>query len=111
MPKIQVSEIRWATPKLREAFYKLEKTDPVLFKQINSALDDIEKNAFCSILIPKRLIPKQWQIHGTLWKYDLPKGWRLFYTVAPPDLPGKVTVFAIILDWMTHKEYERLFKY
>jgi len=111
MVKIQSSEIRWVTPKLRDAFYKLERTDPVLFKQINSALDNIEKNAFCSILIPKRLIPKSWQVYGTLWKYDLPKGWRLFYTVAPPDLPGKVTVFAIVLDWMTHKEYERLFKY
>ena len=44
MAKIQISEIRWASPKLREGFYKLEKTDSVLFKQITSALDDIERH-------------------------------------------------------------------
>jgi len=109
--KIQPSEIRWEIPKLREAFYKLEKIDSALFKQINIALDEIEKNAFCSILLPKRLIPKKWQHYSTVWKYDLAKGWRLFYTVAPPDTSGKIIVLSIILDWMTHKEYERLFKY
>ena len=111
MAKIQPSDIRWADSKLKEAFYKLKKTDFLLFKQINVALNNIEKNAFCSILIPKRLIPKRWKIYGTLWKYDLPKGWRLFYTITPPYQPGKIIVIAIILDWMTHKEYERLFKY
>ena len=105
------SEIRWFSPKLRESFYNLKKTDSLLFKQINSALDDIGGNAFCGILIPKRLVPKKWCEFGSLWKYDLPRGWRLFYTVSPPDLPGRVIVFAIVLDWLSHKDYERLFKY
>jgi|TARA_Y100000310_G_scaffold323533_2_gene384087 mRNA-degrading endonuclease RelE of RelBE toxin-antitoxin system len=109
--KIQPSEIMWAAPKLKKAFYKLRKADPNLFKQIDSALDEIEKNAFCSILLPKRLMPKKWEQYPNVWKYDLPKGWRLFYTVAPPDRPGKIVVLSIILNWMSHKEYERLFKY
>ncbi len=111
MGKIQAAEIIWETPNLREDFYKLKDTDSLLYKQINSALDSIEENAFCCIQVPKKLIPKKWQIYSNLWKYDLPKGWRLFYTVAPPDQPGKVVVLAIVLEWMSHKEYERLFNY
>lgn len=111
MVNIQPSEIRWETEKLREAFYKLENDNFLLFKQINNALDEIERNAFCSILIPKKLIPKKWREYSTLWKYDLPKGERLFYTVSPPEREGEIIILAIVLDWMPHKEYERLFKY
>lgn len=111
MNKIQPSEIRWETEKLRRAFYKLKRTDQVLFRQIDNALDEIEKNAFCSILLPKKLIPKKWQHYSTVWKYDLPKGWRLFYTVSPPEKDGEIIILAIVLDWMNHKDYERLFKY
>lgn len=111
MGKIQPSEICWETEKLRKAFYKLKENNTTLFQQINNALDEIEGNAFCSIQIPKRLIPKKWKEYSTLWKYDLPKGWRLFYTVSPPEKDGEVIILAIVLDWMTHKEYERLFKY
>ena len=89
----------------------LKETELELFKQINYALDNIEKNAFCGIQEPKRLIPKEWKEYSNIWKYDLPKAWRLFYTVAPPEQDGKVIVLAIILDWMNHKEYEKLFKY
>jgi hypothetical protein len=109
--KTQPSEIRWETPKLKGDFYELERKDPTLFKQINSALDEIEENSFCCILLPKKLIPKKWQQYPNVWKYDLPGGWRLFYTVAPPNSPGEVLVLAIVLDWMSHKDYERLFKY
>ena len=111
MAKIQPSEIVWESEKLKNNFSKLEKFDSLLFKQINSALDEIEKNAFCCIQVPKRLIPKKWKHYSNLWKYDLPGGWRLFYTVAPPDSPGKVIVLSIVLDWMSHKDYEKLFKY
>lgn len=111
MGKIQPSEIVWEDEKLKESLNGLEKENPVLFKQINRALDEIGQNAFCCIQIPKRLFPKKWQHYSNLWKYDLPGAWRLFYTVAPPDEPGKVIVLSIVLDWMSHKEYERLFKY
>ena len=111
MGKIQPSEIVWGSEKLKNNFYELEKFDSLLFKQINSALDEIENNAFCCIQVPKRLTPKNWKHYSNLWKYDLPQGWRLFYTVAPPDSPGKVIVLSIVLDWMSHKDYEKLFKY
>ena len=42
-----------------------------------------------------------------LWKLDLPNGWRLLYFV----ISDGDTVVAIIVDWMPHKEYDRLFHY
>lgn len=73
-------------------------------------MDDIEEDAFCAIQIPKKLIPKiyidKYRIDN-LWKYDLPSGWRILYSVAK----GEVVVISIIIEWMAHKEYERRFKY
>ena len=42
-----------------------------------------------------------------LWKYDLPKGWRLIYSIANSE----IVVVSLILEWFDHKEYERKFKY
>lgn len=70
------SNIRFKEENLKEAFYKLEKGDESerqLFKFLNQAMDNIEENAFCGIQIPKRLIPKEYDVKN-LWKYDLPKG-------------------------------------
>ncbi|MDY6931179.1 MAG: hypothetical protein SVJ22_04610, partial [Halobacteriota archaeon] len=65
---------------------------------------------FCGIQIPKKLIPKtyidKYEIDN-LWKYDLPKGWRLIYSVATEG----VCIISIILEWMDHKNYERRFNY
>ncbi len=77
---------------------------------INNAIDRLEDNVFCGIQIQKNIIPheykKKYQIDN-LWKYDLPGGWRLLYFVIED---GENTV-AVIIDWMSHKEYERLFNY
>ena len=74
------------------------------------AIHDLRQNAFAGIQVPKRLIPKEYiqkyKINN-LWKYDLPKGWRLIYSVAN----GQVCILSIVLEWMSHKDYERRFKY
>ena len=107
------SEIKFAEAKIKESLNELKdsKTEnKELYKWINRALDDLEENAFCGIRIPKKLIPKiyigKYGIDN-LWKYDLPKGWRLIYSVAN----GEVCVISIILEWMDHKNYERKFRY
>jgi len=41
-----------------------------------------------------------------LWIYDLPNGWRLLYSVTSG---GEIEIIAAVLDWMNHKDYERLF--
>lgn len=107
------SEIRFVDENLKEAFYKLEQSDSSdkeLFRFINQAMNNIETNAFCGIQIPKRQIPKEYVTkYGStnLWKYDLPNAWRLIYTIRA----GKPFIITLVLEWMTHKEYERKFNY
>src|SRR3989344_1675828 len=103
------SNVRFVDDSLKEAFYKLENGDSSekeLFKLINQAMDNIEANAFCGVQIPKRLIPKEYakkyQVEN-LWKYDLPRGWRLIYSIQG----GDVIVVSLILEWFDHTEYER----
>ncbi|MFH1316890.1 MAG: hypothetical protein ABII01_05200 [Candidatus Woesearchaeota archaeon] len=103
--------IRFEDEKLKDEFFKLKETDIKFFNQLDNTFDNIEENAFCSIQIKKRLFPKKWKHYSNLWKYNLPNAWRLIYTIAPPDKEGKVIVLVIILDWMNHKDYEKLFGY
>jgi Txe/YoeB family toxin of Txe-Axe toxin-antitoxin module len=107
------SEIKFAEEKLKESFDKLKESkteDKKLYEWINRALDDLEENAFCGIQVAKRLIPKSYiQKYGigNLWKYDMPRGWRLLYSVAN----NEINVLSIILEWVDHKEYEKRMKY
>ena len=75
------------------------------------AIKHLQENAFAGIQIPKRLFPaeyiRKYEINN-LWKYDLPDGWRLIYTIAPEN---KVELISAILEWFDHKEYEKRFKY
>jgi|SRR3989344_2752323 len=107
------STSRFADEKIKEAFYKLENGDDQereLFKLINQALDNIEENAFCGIQIPKKLVPKEYTQKydiTNLWKYDLPKGWRIIYSIVRDE----VVVVSLVLEWFDHKNYERRFNY
>ncbi len=56
--------------------------------------------------IPWETHKKKYRIRN-LFKYDLPAGWRLLYSVKQEG----IEVIAIILEWMRHKEYEKRFKY
>lgn len=100
----------FADEKLKDAYYSVKISDPILFKFLDRATDDIKENPKCGIAIPKRLIPKVYvQKYGinNLWKYNLPNAWRLIYSITGDN----VEVIAILLEWFPHKEYERRFKY
>lgn len=108
------SKFRFIDENLKKAYYELEHGDEQereLFKLIDQAITNIEENAFCGIQIPKRLIPKEYvQKYSitNLWKYDLPRGWRLIYSIAREEL----IVVSLMLEWFDdHKEYERKFNY
>lgn len=109
----QSSIIRFADEKVRESFYNLVNGDPSereLFGILKQAIHNIEANAFCGVHIPKRLIPreyiKEYNVKN-LWKYDLPRGWRLIYTVRGEE----TIIISLILEWMSHKDYEKRFNY
>ncbi len=95
---------------LKNAFEYLEKSDPRLFKDVNKAIQEICQNSFCGRNVKKKLIPKELvQKHkiDNLWIYNLRKDWRLLYSVGRDE----IELIAVILDWMDHKDYEKLFKF
>ena len=93
---------------LEESFNSLPEEDPIK-KGLIKAIKEIKENAFCGRNVKKNLIPKSLiQKYGinNLWIYNLPDGWRMIYVLTPTE---EVQIIAIILDWMNHKDYERLF--
>jgi len=105
--------VAFISKKLKEEFESLKEgkfENKELYKFINRALDDLKKNSSCGIKIKKKLWPKEYirnyQITN-LWKYDLPNGWRLIYTIEA----NEIKIVSIILEWMSHKDYEKRFGY
>jgi Txe/YoeB family toxin of Txe-Axe toxin-antitoxin module len=107
------SRVVFADDKVKKAYEDLKESkteDKKLYEWIDRAFDDLEKDAFCGIQIPKKQIPKEYiKKYGidNLWKYNLPNAWRLLYSVAK----NEVVIISIIIEWMDHKNYERKFKY
>lgn len=57
-------DIVFADEKIKEAFEKLKESkteDRRLYDFLVRAFEDIEKDAFCGIQIPKKLIPKEYE--------------------------------------------------
>jgi len=98
---------------LKKAYEKLKDStteDRHLYKWLNRAFSDIKEDYTCGILIPRRLIPNSYiKKYGidNLWKYDLPSGWRLLYSIKAEE----IVILAIVLEWLPHKKYERRFNY
>ena len=108
------SEVKFGDDNLKKAYHELESgkfEDKQLKEWLDRAVQDLKKNAFSGIQIPKRLIPKEYHAkYGpltNLWKYNLPNAWRLIYTIKRDE----VVVLSVVLEWMTHKEYEKRFGY
>jgi len=73
-------------------------------------MEDIKAEADCGTAISKKLIPKQYiRKYGidNLYKYNLPNAWTLLYSLGKKG----IGIIAIILEWCSHKEYERIFRY
>jgi Txe/YoeB family toxin of Txe-Axe toxin-antitoxin module len=107
---IKPSKVVFISDRLEKDFHSL-KEDDFLKKSIIRAIHDLRANAFSGIQVPKRLIPREYVRKysvNNLWKYDLPRGWRLMYTVTPSN---EVELISAILEWFSHKEYEKRFKY
>ncbi len=107
------SKVRFADDKLKAAFGQLKDgkgDERELYEWLVRAFEDIEKNAFCGIQVPKRLIPAEYlRKYGAnnVWKYNLPNAWRLLYSIENQE----IVVVSIVLEWLNHKDYERRFKY
>ncbi len=97
---------------LKNAFKSLSDEDPIK-KALKRAFEDIENNFRIGRPVTKDVYNKK-GIKSVLKKYgvdnlriyNLPSAWRLIYSVSS----DQIEIIAIILDWMDHKEYDRLFK-
>lgn len=99
------ARVVFALPRLKRDFERLKTSrteDRKLFDWLNRAFNELAKDPFCAIQIPKRLIPQKYPHYriDNLWKYDLPTGWRLLYSVARDT----VIILAIVIEWLFHKE-------
>lgn len=109
---VEMTKIVFADEKVKEIFSKLKNSpaERMLYDNIMRAFKDIEKAPTAFIHIKQGLIPKEYiEKYGidNLWKYDLPNGWRLLYSLGKDE----IEIIAIILEWLDHKKYERRFGY
>ena len=104
-------DVVFADERIKKAWGDIKRNDEVMAKQLNRAREDLLADAFYGRPVRKKLIPKayiqKYEIDN-LWIYNLPNGWRLLYTLIPEN---KIEIITIILDWMPHKDYERLFDF
>jgi len=103
-------KVKFIDTNLEDVFNHLINKDPIK-KSLVKAIKDIQENCYCGRNVKKKLIPKcfieKYQINN-LWIYNLPSAWRLLYSLTTS---GEIELIAIILDWMNHKDYERLFNF
>jgi len=95
---------------LEKDFNKLDRDDPIK-KSLIKAIRDLNEDAFSGRNVKKKLIPKdlikKYDLNN-LWIYNLSNAWRMIYSITPSE---EVEIIAVILDWMSHKDYENLFKF
>jgi hypothetical protein len=107
------SKVRFADIKLQEAYESLQNStgfEKKLHGSIKNAFASLEKNAFSGTQIQKKLIPKEYIRKyriDNLWKYNLLNGWRLIYYIKG----NQTLVLSVILDWLSHADYEKKLKY
>lgn len=111
--KVRPIHVSFCDGKLEHNFESLKKgkfEDRRLYGFIERAVKDLKKDSTCGTKLPSRLWPKIYikkYLITNLWKYDLPNGWRLVYTIQI----DKVMILNVILEWFNHKQYERRFGY
>jgi len=103
-------KVVFADESLENSFNELSEKDS-LKKALIRAIKNIQENVFVGRNVKKNLIPKKLiekYCIDNLWIYNLPDSWRLLYSITPSE---DIKIIAAILDWMNHKDYERLFKF
>jgi len=105
---MRAAEVR-GTTQFASKFSSLRRED-VLWRSIDACLVELKGNALAGVKIPRSLWPKEYVRNlglTNLYKYNLAGAHRLIYTIYTEA--DKVKVLAI--DFMSHKEYEKLFGY
>lgn len=104
------AEIRFVDRKLRNEYESLKDSAEFawLYKALTRAFEDIMEKPSCGIPLKKYRVPKDLKSLdiNNLWKYDLPGGWRLLYSLAK----GEIRIISLILEWCDHHTYEKKYR-
>ena len=104
------SKVKFIDDELERAFNTLPNKDPIK-KALIRAIKNIKEDYQAGEYIPKKDIPeaylKKYGINNVR-VYDLPSAWRLIYTITGSS---EIGIISVVLDWMDHKDYEKLFKF
>lgn len=98
---------------LETTFNNLSDKDPIK-KGLIKAIKDIKEKFDVGRLITKdsrnkkkiKEILKKYKVDN-IRLYNLPSYWRVLYSVTKSE---DLKIIAVLLDWIDHKEYDRLFK-
>jgi Txe/YoeB family toxin of Txe-Axe toxin-antitoxin module len=104
-------ELRWVDEQARDRFLALKtstKDDQKLYKSIERTFEKLKYNPFKGESIKKERIPPEYRHLNNLFKMNINQYWRLLYTVKSLD---RSDTLIIILDFLPHNEYDRLFGY
>jgi hypothetical protein len=101
------TKIMFADRKLKEEYESLEHSAEFswLHKALNRAFADILDKPSIGVPLKKYRIPKDFANKkiDNLWKYDLPSGWRLLYSLGREG----ITIIALVLEWCDHDSYQK----
>lgn len=89
---------------------KINPSYEQILKSINKVLDNIKHNPNYGDLVPQKYLNKELiSRYGTnkIYRVELVGFWRLLYTL----IGDEIQIIAIILDFMDHEEYSKLFQY
>jgi hypothetical protein len=100
-----------------ERFEKLQNStseDRQNYENLLRAIEKLKTDPYRGRSVRKRQIPDKYKNCKNLWRDKLTKSWRYLFTVKnlgeDPDT-GTEIIEVTIVDWMHHKEYDRLFGY
>jgi Txe/YoeB family toxin of Txe-Axe toxin-antitoxin module len=77
-----------------------------LLKSIKQKRDFIKANPFYGDNIPKKLIPKSYNVQN-LWRVELTGYWRMLYTIKG----DQIEIICFVLDILDHESYDKKFGY
>jgi hypothetical protein len=103
------SKIIFVDKELETVFNNLDDMDPTK-KALTRAISNIKEDPGVGRTVVKKLIPKKLiKKYGinNLKIYNLPTAWRMLYSLTSDG----IEIISVVLDWMNHKDYERLFKF
>jgi len=77
-----------------------------LLRSIKQKVDFIRANPFYGDNVPKKLIPKDYNVQN-LWRVELTNFWRMLYTIKG----DQIEIICFVLDILDHKRYDKIFGY